>query len=429
VTTPLPVERYDYIDNLNQGATEALRNAIRKRFGVTGRVVTVETNVLRLQVAIPSTPGLRPSRPDSKQLDMESNGNYSHEKHLGVTDFKNWVQFCEKTLQAPVTDRTGLKGNFDVDLKWTWGRGQPETNAFKEAMLAQLGLELVPAREKIDILVIEKDKTAPVSTLAEAARPPAVRPGQVDFPKAAWTNAGKATPDAALMTFFWALNTGNPTNVAASMSAAAREAFTQDLQAAGQTEAQFYQGLAPKMRNITGYHLANDLLPYNIQIAGGVNPEDAMALTIEGTSWVVDETPTHFLEPSPEPVLPKQVNHPKATWAPAGYATPEAALQTYFWAIRQGDGARLTASLTAGARADFAKEAQDAGKTTDEYLKVAAPELAKMTGYRLLAIEPTAADAVDCRIAMDGAEIKSEDATNSLTLKKAGAEWKVNEAP
>jgi uncharacterized protein (TIGR03435 family) len=429
VTTPLPAERYDYIDNLNQGATDALRNAIRKRFGVTGRVVTVETNVLRLEVVIPTTLGLRPSRPDAKQQDTESNGPNSHEKHLGVTDFKNWVQFCEKTLEIPVTDHTGLKGNYDVDLKWTWRRGQSETNAFKEAMLAQLGLELVPAREKIDILVIEKDKTAPVSTLAEAARPPAVRPGQVDFPKTAWTNAGQATPEAALMTYFWALNTGNPTNVAASMSAGAREDFALDLQAAGQTEAQFYQALAPKMRNITGYHLANDLLPYNIEIAGGVNPSDAMALTVEGTSWVVDETPPHFLETTPDPVPPKQVNNPKSGWAPAGYATPEAALQTYFWALRQGDAARLTASLTAEARADFAKEVQDAGKTADEYLKVAAPELAKMSGYRLLAIEPTAINEVDCQMVMDGAAIKSEDATNSLTLKKAGTEWKVNEAP
>jgi len=428
-TTPLPSERYDYVDNLNRGATEALRNAIRKRFGVTGRVVTVETNVLRLQVAIPSTLGLRPSRPDSKQLDMQSNGIYSNERHLGVIDLKKWTQICEQTLQVPVADHTGLKGNYDVDLKWTWGRGQSETDAFTEAMLTQLGLELVPAREKIDLLVIEKDKTAPVSNLAEATRPPVVAPGQVDFPKTAWTNAGQAMPQAALMTYFWALNTGNRTNVAASMSAAAREAFALDLQAAGQTEAQFYQGLAPKMRKMTGYHLANDLLPYSIEIAGGVNPSDDMALTVEGTNWVVDETPLHFLGPTPEPVPPKQANNPKSTWALAGYGSPEAALQTYFWAIRQGDAARLTASLTAEARADFAKEVREAGKPADDYLKASAAELTKMTGYRVLAIEPTAIDEVDCRLVMDGAAIKSEDATNSLTLKKAGTEWKVNEAP
>jgi hypothetical protein len=51
---------------------------------------------------------------------------------------------------------------------------------------------------------------------------------------------------------------------------------------------------------------------------------------------------------------------PKASWAFAGYGTPEAALQTMMWARREGDSKSVQASLTPG----FMEKAQKAWGTS-----------------------------------------------------------------
>jgi uncharacterized protein (TIGR03435 family) len=65
----------------------------------------------------------------------------------------------EQILKTPVLNQTGLDGHFDVDLKWDaadWQDRNPE--GLKEAVLEQLGLELVPATEPVEMLVVERAK-------------------------------------------------------------------------------------------------------------------------------------------------------------------------------------------------------------------------------------------------------------------------------
>jgi uncharacterized protein (TIGR03435 family) len=57
-----------------------------------------------------------------------------------------------------VIDRTGLAGRFDVDLKWDEQVEGQNPDAFKQVLLDQLGLELVPSRESVEMLVVEKAK-------------------------------------------------------------------------------------------------------------------------------------------------------------------------------------------------------------------------------------------------------------------------------
>ena len=59
------------------------------------------------------------------------------------------------TLGVPVIDQTGLTGYFNIDLRWDARHPRP-ADAVKQAMLNRLGLELVPSRELVEMLVIEK---------------------------------------------------------------------------------------------------------------------------------------------------------------------------------------------------------------------------------------------------------------------------------
>jgi hypothetical protein len=119
--------------------------------------------------------------------------------------------------------------------------------------------------------------------------------------------------------------------------------------------------------------------------------------------------------------MPKQVDYPKTSWAFAGYASPEAALQTYFWAINKQDATNLKASMTISAL-------QDAGETIEQSISEAAPELKKISGYRILGIPMIADDEIVFKIAMEGGENDS-DGSDEMTIKKIGTEWKVDETP
>jgi uncharacterized protein (TIGR03435 family) len=63
--------------------------------------------------------------------------------------------FLEQIFNRPVIDQTGLTQHFNIDLKWD-ARHPKQREAVEEAMRNQLGLELVPSRESVEMLVVEK---------------------------------------------------------------------------------------------------------------------------------------------------------------------------------------------------------------------------------------------------------------------------------
>ena len=58
----------------------------------------------------------------------------------------------------PILDQTGLTGNYDVSLEVASNTGSAESDAIASALPAQLGLELVPSRQAVELLVVEKAK-------------------------------------------------------------------------------------------------------------------------------------------------------------------------------------------------------------------------------------------------------------------------------
>jgi RNA polymerase sigma factor (sigma-70 family) len=162
LNTELPAGRFDYISTPLKGAKEALQQEIKRQFGIIGRREIIEKNALLLVVSRPNSPGLKLNSTDSNRIGLSGDffegdfdsGRYSYHS---VT-LSQLANFCEGAWQIPVFDRTGLTNKFDIDFKWQRKNGDAEKEALKQALLDQLGLELVPSREPIEMLVVEKVK-------------------------------------------------------------------------------------------------------------------------------------------------------------------------------------------------------------------------------------------------------------------------------
>jgi uncharacterized protein (TIGR03435 family) len=147
-TTDVPTGNYDFIASLPSGNAEALRQEIREHFGLIGQVETIETNVLFLEVSSPNASGLKHS--DEQYGSMSAgNGNF---KCDGEPISTLAGDLLEGSFDIPVIDRTGLTGNFNINLKWKPGN----LDNLKQEVANQLGLILVPGKAPIKMLVVEK---------------------------------------------------------------------------------------------------------------------------------------------------------------------------------------------------------------------------------------------------------------------------------
>jgi uncharacterized protein (TIGR03435 family) len=152
LSTELPRVKYDFIASLPSGNAEALQQEIKKQFGAIARHETIETNVLLLTVRFPNAQGLRPTK--TRNGSTQNNGS----NHFScVNQSVSYVAgMLEGNLQIPVIDKTGLTQNFDIDLNWN--RNDPQHDSLKQAVLDQLGLELVATNMPIEMLVVEKSQ-------------------------------------------------------------------------------------------------------------------------------------------------------------------------------------------------------------------------------------------------------------------------------
>jgi uncharacterized protein (TIGR03435 family) len=155
LSAELPKGRYDYIASLPGGNPEALQQELKRKFGVVGKVEIRDTNVMVLKVKSPSAPGLKLST-------RRSNGEYMLWRDLG-----NRLEFQNESLHAlasetealaniPVIDETGVTNHFDFDLNFSQTDLKNQDWDTLNRALDPLGLELVPGREPIKMLVVEK---------------------------------------------------------------------------------------------------------------------------------------------------------------------------------------------------------------------------------------------------------------------------------
>jgi uncharacterized protein (TIGR03435 family) len=150
----LPLEHFDLMLTLPGNQRGMLQKELKKRFGLTAHRETIATDVLVLKVSNPNAPGLRLSAGG----DGSSWSGGLDEITIKNQHFDGFAGSLEGHFGKPVINRTDLNQRYDIHLQWKSQPGEPDTESFQQAILDQLGLELVPGREPIEMLVVEKVK-------------------------------------------------------------------------------------------------------------------------------------------------------------------------------------------------------------------------------------------------------------------------------
>ena len=117
--------------------------------------------------------------------------------------------------------------------------------------------------------------------------------------------------------------------------------------------------------------------------------------------------------------VPELASWPKETWAFAGYATPEAALQSALWAANKGDLQNLIASSTADFATNITNDLQT--KAPGEVAAEIMNETAKLNSVHLLEKEVVSNDEIKLTVWMEGDHTE----TNKLSFLKVGNQWKL----
>jgi len=151
----VPTNNFDLMLTLRSQQKEALQKVIQRKFGFTAHRETRETDVLVLTVIDSGLLALHASKQGSK-MDFKA-GN-------GLAAFSNFpisseAQMLESCSFKPVILQPGLSGNYDITFQWEYN--PQDAQGMEQALsneLAQAGLELVPSRKPIEMLVVEKVK-------------------------------------------------------------------------------------------------------------------------------------------------------------------------------------------------------------------------------------------------------------------------------
>jgi uncharacterized protein (TIGR03435 family) len=151
VPASLPGGDYDYLATVPD-ARAALQAEIKRQLNLDAHLEQMTTNVLLLKIKSPDAPGLKPAR-DPAQVGGAFGAG---EMKLTAYEMKYVAGNLESMVGRIVIDRTGLTNRFDVDFKWDPKNQTVE--AVNSALQERLGLELVPSREAVEMLVVEKVK-------------------------------------------------------------------------------------------------------------------------------------------------------------------------------------------------------------------------------------------------------------------------------
>jgi uncharacterized protein (TIGR03435 family) len=151
-----PAGRFDLMLTLPKDQKKALRRGIQKTFGFVGRHEVFETNVLLLTVKEADLLAAHRSKLGSRMY---------YKNDAGSVTFSNFpmssiARDFEWPFQAPVVLQGGCAGNYNFHYQVSKAKSgteaRKETQEFIRDGLDEIGLELVPATNALEMLVVEK---------------------------------------------------------------------------------------------------------------------------------------------------------------------------------------------------------------------------------------------------------------------------------
>jgi hypothetical protein len=108
---------------------------------------------------------------------------------------------------------------------------------------------------------------------------------------------------------------------------------------------------------------------------------------------------------------------PKVSWGFQGYADPESAFQSAFWAMNQGDATALLNSLAPGGR----ESTKVQSSSEVEYLKKRKQQFDEVTAFKIIDKEVVSADEAILTVFLDGAK-----QADRFRLQRFGNDWKLD---
>jgi len=159
--TDLPQGQFDYLNSLADHHRVALRAELQKQFGLIAHVETREADVMWLKVK-------DAEKLESHLVQNNKPGNLGTFKmsrgksNDSITGFESMqlAELLETIFQKPVIDQTGSTLFYEWKSKAEMNpaaKGKSREGVWR-SMIDQLGLELVPSREPVEMLVVEKVK-------------------------------------------------------------------------------------------------------------------------------------------------------------------------------------------------------------------------------------------------------------------------------
>ena len=152
---PMPEGRFDYAVTATNQPEEKLQAEIKKQFGLVAHREIRETEVLLLKTNFRNSSKMK--------LNVGVNGVFGVSPsqliftNQPISLLRDYLEVW--AYRKPVLDQTSLTGRYDFVLDW------PKPQAYvaekgqavlKENLLNELGLELVPSREPVEMLIVEK---------------------------------------------------------------------------------------------------------------------------------------------------------------------------------------------------------------------------------------------------------------------------------
>jgi uncharacterized protein (TIGR03435 family) len=138
-------QRYDYLNTLPARQEDALRETLKEKFGLIAHTETQQVDVLLLKIK------------DSEKFKPQPE-IATHRNSGPMSRFGKLSNLLAAFFHKPVLNETGLPYLYSGVLPpGTRVPGQSVEDIIKDS-LDQLGLELVPSREPIEMLVVEKTR-------------------------------------------------------------------------------------------------------------------------------------------------------------------------------------------------------------------------------------------------------------------------------